>query len=100
MLRHPAAGRRVKDAIRHLPHVVIEPTVTPITRTVLRVVLKLFPDFEWHDRAHGHSMRYMLWVEDSKNDIIYHNEAWTLTKKMMKVRRLLMTSLFFKLEPD
>jgi hypothetical protein len=96
MLRHPNAGHRIKDAIRCIPYVAVEPTVTPITRTVLRVVLSLRPDFEWHDKSHGHSLRYILWVEDSKNDIIYHNETWTLTRKMMQVGTTLRINHLFE----
>lgn len=84
MLRHPAGGYKIKDALRHLPRVAMECTVTPITRTVLRVVLVLRPDFVWRDSAHGQAMRWILWVGDTDNDFIYYNEVWTLTKKMMQ----------------
>lgn len=85
MLRHPAAGHKIKDALKYLPNVAMECAVTPVTRTVLRVVLRLRPDFTWRDSAHGHGMRWVLWVGDSDNDFIYYNEVWTLTKKMMQV---------------
>ena len=37
----------------------------------------------WLDRAHGGSLRWHIWVEDSESEHIYHTELWTLTKKMM-----------------
>lgn len=86
MLRHPAGGRKIKDALLFLPRIGISCTIAPITRTVLRVVLTLRPEFQWRDSAHGAAMRWVLWVEDSQNDMIYHNDVWTLTKKMMQVR--------------
>lgn len=85
MLRHPAGGRKIKDALQFLPRVAVSCSLAPITRTVLRVVLTLRPEFQWRDSAHGHAMRWVLWVEDSQNDMIYHNDVWTLTKKMMQV---------------
>lgn len=40
------------------------------------------PEFVWKDRHHGTSLRWWIFVEDSENDHIYHNELFTLTKKM------------------
>lgn len=34
------------------------------------------------DRAHGTSLRWLLMVEDSESDKVYHSELWTLTKRM------------------
>lgn len=31
-------------------------------------------------------MRWLLWVEDSDTEVIYHHEMWMLTRKMMSVR--------------
>lgn len=84
MLRHPAGGYKIKDALRYLPSIAMECTVTPITRTVLKVALVLRPEFVWRDSAHGQAMRWILWVGDSENDFVYYNEVWTLTKKMMQ----------------
>ena len=37
--------------------------------------LKITPQFTWHDRAHGGSLRWHLWVEDSDSEAIYHTEV-------------------------
>lgn len=34
------------------------------------------------DRAHGASLRWLIMVEDSETDKVYHSELWTLTKRM------------------
>ena len=44
-------------------------------RSVLRVQLKITPEFTWHDRAHGGALRWHLWVEDSDSETIYHTEV-------------------------
>ena len=44
-------------------------------RSVLKVQLKITPEFHWHDRAHGGSLRWHLWVEDSDSENIYHTEV-------------------------
>jgi activating signal cointegrator complex subunit 3 len=83
-LRHPAAGAQVLGCARAFPALSLEANVHPITRTVVRVELLVTPDFEWRDAVHGNALRWLLWVEDSDNEKIYHSETWTLTKRMLR----------------
>ena len=64
-----------------LPHLGLEATVQPITRSVLRVGVTLTPDFVWRDSQHGGAQRWLVWVEDPVNEHIYHTETFTLSKK-------------------
>ena len=82
-LRMPHGGGAVRDAVESLPQIEVEASVQPITRSVLRVVLTLWPVFRWKERLHGNSTRWVIWVEDQNNEHIYHNEFWSLGKKMM-----------------
>ena len=60
------------------------PDLRPVlSRTVVRVQLALWPEFVWRDSAHGASLRWHIWVEDSEGQALYHSELWTLTRKMM-----------------
>ncbi|KAI7978983.1 DExH-box ATP-dependent RNA helicase DExH14, partial [Camellia lanceoleosa] len=68
----------------YFPSIQLSATVSPITRTVLKVDLLLTPDFIWKDRFHGTVQRWLILVEDSENDHIYHSEIFTLTKRMAK----------------
>ncbi|KAL4525728.1 hypothetical protein Ndes2526B_g09336 [Nannochloris sp. 'desiccata'] len=83
-LRHPAAGPQIAAAVSAFPTLGIEANLHPITRTVLRIQLALVPEFSWRDNIHGAALRWLVWVEDSENEKIYHSEMWTLTKKMWK----------------
>lgn len=94
MLRQPAAGGKVRDALDVFPNIIMECTVVPITRTVLRVTAMVQPQFVWRERVHGAVMRWLLWVEDTDNDVIYHNEMWMLTRKMLTVRLALALALY------
>lgn len=76
---------RVKALIQFL-QVALACTVAPITRTVLRVTTTISPQFYWRDQSHGQALRWLLRVEDSDTEVIYHHEMWTLTRKMMQVR--------------
>ena len=74
-------GRKVKACVEALPHLGLEATVQPITRSVLRVGVTLTPDFVWRDSQHGGAQRWLVWVEDPVNEHIYHTETFTLSKK-------------------
>ena len=74
-------GARVRRCVEALPHLALEATVQPITRSVLRVSVLLTPEFTWVDRHHGGAQRWLLWVEDPVNEHVYHSETFTVTKR-------------------
>ncbi|GFR39797.1 hypothetical protein Agub_g283, partial [Astrephomene gubernaculifera] len=84
LLRHPAAGPLVKGCVAAFPSLELSASLQPITRTVLRIQLDIRPTFEWRERQHGSGLRWHIWVEDGKNEHIYHSEIWLLTKKMAR----------------
>jgi hypothetical protein len=61
--------------IDSFPYLELDAQLQPITRTVLRIQLSIRPAFKWMDRAHGSSLRWHIWVEDSANEHIYHREV-------------------------
>jgi activating signal cointegrator complex subunit 3 len=73
----------VVQCLQHFPRVILSANVSPITRTVLQVVLTITPDFVWKDKIHGTTDRWWIWVEDSENEHIYHSELFILTRKMV-----------------
>ncbi|KAG8388728.1 hypothetical protein BUALT_Bualt02G0155500 [Buddleja alternifolia] len=84
LIRYAPGGKLVKQYLGYFPMVQLFATVSPITRTVLKVDLTITPEFVWKDRFHGTSQRWWILVEDSENDHIYHSELFTLTKRMAK----------------
>ncbi|XWS51216.1 hypothetical protein CRYUN_Cryun12cG0157800 [Craigia yunnanensis] len=84
LIRYAPGGRLVKQYLGYFPWIQLSATVSPITRTVLKVDLLISSDFIWKDRFHGTSQRWWILVEDSENDHIYHSELFTLTKKMAR----------------
>lgn len=81
LIRHPHGGKLVAQCLASFPRVHLSANISPITRSVLQVVLTLTPDFIWKERWHGMSERWWIWVEDSENEHIYHSEQFTMTKK-------------------
>ncbi|XP_075100776.1 DExH-box ATP-dependent RNA helicase DExH14 [Nicotiana tabacum] len=84
LIRYAPGGKVVKQFLGYFPLVQLSATVSPITRTVLKVDLVVAPQFVWKDRFHGTALRWWILVEDSENDHIYHSELFTLTKKMAR----------------
>ncbi|KAL1337994.1 DExH-box ATP-dependent RNA helicase DExH14 [Arachis hypogaea] len=84
LIRYAPGGKLVKQYLGYFPSIQLSATVSPITRTVLKVDLVIMPVFIWKDRFHGTAQRWWILVEDSENDHIYHSELFTLTKRMAK----------------
>ncbi|XP_014120434.2 activating signal cointegrator 1 complex subunit 3 [Zonotrichia albicollis] len=84
MLHHVKIGLKVKQCVHQIPSIVMEATIQPITRTVLRVRLSIAPDFTWNDQVHGSvGEPWWIWVEDPTNDHIYHSEYFIIQKKQV-----------------
>nr|E7F8F4.2 RecName: Full=Activating signal cointegrator 1 complex subunit 3 [Danio rerio] len=84
MLHHVNIGLKVKQCVHQIPAILLESSIQPITRTVLRVRLSITPDFRWNDQVHGSvGEPWWLWVEDPINDHIYHSEYFLLQKKQV-----------------
>uniref|UniRef100_A0AAR2IX77 Activating signal cointegrator 1 complex subunit 3 n=1 Tax=Pygocentrus nattereri TaxID=42514 RepID=A0AAR2IX77_PYGNA len=81
MLHHVNIGLKVKQCVHQIPAILMEATIQPITRTVLRVRLTITPDFRWNDQVTMATAPWWLWVEDPINDHIYHSEYFLLQKK-------------------
>ncbi|XP_027550315.1 activating signal cointegrator 1 complex subunit 3 [Neopelma chrysocephalum] len=84
MLHHVKIGLKVKQCVHQIPSIIMEATIQPITRTVLRVRLNITPDFTWNDQVHGTvGEPWWIWVEDPTNDHIYHSEYFIIQKKQV-----------------
>lgn len=84
ILRDQRAGTLVKKCCEELPILDIEYSLQPITRTILRIRLKLIPEFQWNIKVHGsNSESFWIWIEDPDSNFIYHHEFFTLTKKIV-----------------
>ncbi|XP_006881253.1 PREDICTED: activating signal cointegrator 1 complex subunit 3 [Elephantulus edwardii] len=84
ILHHVNIGLKVKQCVHQIPSVMMEASIQPITRTVLRVTLSICPDFTWNDQVHGTvGEPWWIWVEDPTNDHIYHSEYFLILKKQV-----------------
>ncbi|XP_076242802.1 activating signal cointegrator 1 complex subunit obelus isoform X1 [Calliopsis andreniformis] len=84
ILRNQKAAALVKKCCTELPALRMESTLQPITRTVLRIRLIIYPEFRWNDKVHGKTSEpFWIWIEDPNSNFIYHHEYFVMTKKMV-----------------
>lgn len=89
LVRNVRFGPTLARAIEQFPLIQLEATIAPISRSVLRMQVKVTPDFTWNDRIHGTVEPWWIWVEDSVNTEMYHAEQLLIMRKNAKETQLL-----------
>ncbi|KAI8053409.1 Sec63 Brl domain-containing protein [Syncephalis plumigaleata] len=89
LVRNVRFGPTLARAVEQFPLIQLEATIAPISRSVLRMQLKVTPDFTWNDRIHGTVEPWWIWVEDSVNTEVYHAEQLLITRKNARETQLL-----------
>lgn len=83
IIRKHNTAALIKKCCNEFPSIDMDACVQPITRTVLRIRLKIKSDFKWCDGVHGKNAEpFWIWIEDSDSNFIYHYEYFMVTKKM------------------
>ncbi|XP_034488754.1 activating signal cointegrator 1 complex subunit 3 [Drosophila innubila] len=94
-LRSDRYAELVIRSAQELPLLEVEASLQPITRTVLRITVNIYPDFTWNDRVHGKtSQHFWLWIEDPESNYIYHSELFQVNRKSVfsgQSQQLVMT---------
>lgn len=84
LLRNQKIAALIKKCCKELPMLEMESNLQPITRRVLRIRLKIYPQFQWNDRVHGKTSEpFWIWIEDPDSNFLYHHEYFVVTKKMV-----------------
>jgi len=81
LLRFEEGARIAKQYASYLPMLKIEPTIQPITGSIIKIHLEIEPDFTWRERWHGQTLSYWIWVDDGRD--ILHYEYFLLHNKAM-----------------
>lgn len=78
LIRQPKNGKKIHRFIHQFPRLDLSSHIQPITRTTLRVVLTITPDFQWDDEIHGTSQAFWIFVQDVDGEEILHHEYFLL----------------------
>lgn len=79
-------GREIVKLVNAFPTLSLAASIQPITRTVLKVLLTVTPEFEWNDKLHGSTSEpWWIWVEDVDSGYMYHSEYFLLQKKQVHI---------------
>lgn len=111
IIRNENKGAAVKKYAHMLPWLLVEATAQPMTKTfvrrinneerqitshVVKVQLKVTPDFRWNDHHHGSkSQAFWLWLQDHDSLHIRHHEHVVFRKQEVvdKVSRTIHFSI-------
>lgn len=74
-------GRAVYKYVHMFPKLELSVHIQPITRSSLKVVLTIVPDFQWDEKIHGTSQAFWVLVEDVDGEVILHHEYFLLKAK-------------------
>lgn len=89
LIRNKKFGPQLKKCISWFPHLEINYRVLPITRTVMRLEVVLYPSFKWNDQYHHGAESWWVWIEDEESAESYASEYYTVTKwRMAEVGRM------------
>jgi pre-mRNA-splicing helicase BRR2 len=70
LVRQPKFGKTLHKYIHHFPRFTLESYVQPITRSTLKVLVTISPDFQWDEKIHGSSEAFWIFVEVSL-EVVY-----------------------------
>ncbi|CAI2180063.1 11144_t:CDS:2 [Funneliformis geosporum] len=77
----PKVGKLIHKFIHQFPKLDLVTYVQPITRSLLRVELKITPDFMWDEKVHGTAEAFWVIVEDVDGDVILYHDSFILKQK-------------------
>lgn len=83
LVNNKAMGYTISKVLDNFPTLSLCVEIAPLNRDVLRVKLRVIPEFKWNNNLHGKSESYWIWVENAETSEIYHSEFFILTKRQL-----------------
>lgn len=85
LIRAPRIVATVEKVLKSVPTLdIVDTKVAALSKTLLRIDVKILANFTWHDSLHGMSESWWLWIEDKEEYRIYHSHRITLTKRQLQ----------------
>lgn len=84
LIRAPKMALTVIRASHAVPTLsIVSARVAPLSHTVLKVDVSLFPNFRWNEAVHGRAESWRMWLSDREEDRIYHSQRIVLTRRQV-----------------
>ena len=74
-------ARSVFNKIHQYPRLELSAQVQPITPSIIKIDLKIMPDFKFDEHVHGKSQAFWVFVEDVNGEQLLHHEYFILKSK-------------------
>jgi len=81
LINFPKQGKNIHRLIHRVPRLEMKGHVQTITRTVIKVELKIESDFRFDENIHGNRQDFWIFVEDVDGENILHSEFFVLRKE-------------------
>ena len=88
----PKSGKTIHKYVHHFSKLEFSVHVYPITRSMLKVELKIDPEFQWDEKIHGNSEAFWIVVEDVDSKVICITNIFC---SRVNSRRIVTPSNFF-----
>eukprot|EP00049_Salpingoeca_infusionum_P013623 m.254457 g.254457 ORF g.254457 m.254457 type:complete len:2135 (+) comp15493_c9_seq1:187-6591(+) len=85
LIRQPKLGKTLHKYIHLLPKLELSSYVQPITRTTLKIMLTIVPDFPWDEKVHGALQTFWVIVEDGDSEVMLHTEMFLLRQRFAEL---------------
>mmetsp|Transcript_2205 Transcript_2205/g.3149 ORF Transcript_2205/g.3149 Transcript_2205/m.3149 type:complete len:1192 (+) Transcript_2205:11-3586(+) len=93
LVKNPKMGKQFYRLVHSFPRLELSAAVQPITRSLLRVDLRIMPDFKYDIKVHETSLLFHVLVEDVDGNTILHHEPFVLTASRAEHEHSLVLSV-------
>eukprot|EP00953_Heterococcus_sp_UTEX-ZZ885_P017076 9573-Heterococcus_DN1.PRE.3 len=93
LIKNPKMGKQLYRLVHQYPRVELTAAVQPITRSLLRVDLRIQPDFKYDVKVHDASLLFHVLVEDVDGSVILHHEPFVITAARAEQEHTLSLSI-------
>lgn len=85
LVHNHKVGMTIDKLMDKFPYLTLEAEIFPVTAQVMRVQVKVHPDFVWDERYHGHAQYFWITVEVTDNlREILHVDKLIISRKLIR----------------
>jgi pre-mRNA-splicing helicase BRR2 len=78
MVKIPKMGKSLHKYVHMFPKLELNASISPITRSLLKIELSIKPDFQFDFNSHEFAQLFWIIIEDCDGEKVLHHETFTL----------------------